>query len=165
MKSQGALFEIVLAGHLLCAVVGFGSILVTGGYARAVRPRSGGHVPDSVRRYFRPGPNWASRFIFAVPVLGVVLAAMHGGGDFRRPWLWVGSGLWLLAAGLAAGVIWPAEARIAALVGTGEGGPPQDCGATVGSLARASRRASAAAAVVDVAVVAAVVVMVARPGG
>lgn len=171
MESQGAVFEIVLAGHVLCAVVGFGSILVTGGYAGAARPHPGGHVPDSVRRYFRPGPNRASRVIFAVPVLGVVLAALHGGGDFREPWLWVGSGLWLLAAGLAAGVIWPAEARIAALVGTGAGGPEQSSGlarssgGAGSSLVSASRRAAGAAAVVDVAVVAAIVVMIARPGG
>lgn len=178
MRSDGALYEVVLAGHVLCAIVGFGSILVTGGYAGAARPRSAhGPVPDAVRRYFRPGPNRASRVIFAVPVLGLVLAAMGGGAAFGQPWLWAGSGLWLLAAALAVGVVWPAEARIASLVveteatheppaaGAPGGGGQTMTGPARGSLASAARRASWAAAAVDVVVVSAAVVMVARPGG
>ncbi|MGH9127910.1 MAG: DUF2269 family protein [Acidimicrobiales bacterium] len=155
MGKDGALFQVVLAAHILCAVVGFGSVMATGGYASLARPRPGrDEAPDAVRRYFRPGPNWASRVIFLVPVLGLVLAGI--GGDFARAWLWVGSGLWALAAGVAVAVVWPAERRVAAAVAGG---------GAAGSLAGPARTASWAAGVVDLAVVAAFVVMIARPQG
>ncbi len=179
-----ALYQVVLVAHILCAVVGFGSIAVTGEYASAARrTSSAGQVSDAVHRYFRPGPNLASRFIYAVPVLGLVMAGFGGAGDLQQSWLWLGTGLWLLAAGLAIGVVWPAEAHISSLVsdesfvpagpgwgaaGTEFGEPGEVVGggeAVVrAAIARASRRASGAAAVMDLAVVAAFVVMIARPG-
>lgn len=156
MRNDTALFEVVLAAHILCAVVGFGSVGVTGAYASLARPwPDHGAVPDSVRRYFRPGPNWASRVMFGVPVFGLILAGMGGGGDLGQPWLWIGSGLWLFAAILAAGVVWPAERRIASIVNEGE----------TASIDEPARRASRAAGAVDIAVVAAFVVMLARLGG
>jgi uncharacterized membrane protein len=156
MKNGSALFEAVLAAHILCAVVGFGSVAVTGGYASLARPRPDrGAVPDAARRYFRPGPSWASRVIFLVPVFGLVLAGMSGGSDFRQPWLWIGSGLWLFAAALAVGLVWPAERRLASIVNEG----------ATGSIDGPSWRASLAAGAIDIAVVAAFVVMLARPGG
>lgn len=174
MGTDSALYQVVLVAHILCAVVGFGSILVTGGYAGAARRGSAetsdtGQVSDGVRRYFRPGPNVASRFIYAVPVLGLAMAGMGGGGDFGQSWLWVGTGLWLLAAGLAAGVVWPAEARMSSLVtARAVGAAAEQAGAAAelsGAVAQVGQRASRAAAVTDLAVVAAFVVMVARPGG
>lgn len=127
MGSNGALYQVVLVVHILCAVVGFGSILVTGGYASAARRGSKvGQVSRAVRRYFRPGANLASRLIYAVPVLGLILVGMSGGGlrFLDQFWLVLGSGLWLLAAGLATGVVWPAEARMSSLVsGTVVPGP------------------------------------------
>lgn len=162
MGKNSALYQVLLAAHILCGVVGFGSIAVTGAYAsQARRHSSDGQVPDTIRRYFRPGPNLASRLIYAVPVLGLVMAGIGGGGALAQSWLWVGSGLWLLAAGLATGVVWPAEGRISSLV-SGDGLVGADLGAAI---AQASRRASLAAAAMDIAVVTAFVVMVARPGG
>ncbi|MGH9071832.1 MAG: DUF2269 family protein [Acidimicrobiales bacterium] len=164
MGPNTVLYQVVLVVHILCAVVGFGSILVTGGYAGAARRVSeDGQVSEAVRRYFRPGPNLASRFIYAVPVLGLVMVGMSGGGDLSQSWLWLGSGLWLAAAGLATAVVWPAEARIAALVSgaRGAGGSLE----VPAAIAQEGRRASWAAAVMDLAVTAAFVVMIARPGG
>ncbi len=93
--------------------------------------------------------------MFGVPVFGLILAGMGGGGDLGQPWLWIGSGLWLFAAILAAGVVWPAERRIASIVNEGE----------TASIDEPARRASRAAGAVDIAVVAAFVVMLARLGG
>jgi hypothetical protein len=176
MASDGPVYEAVLAAHVLSAVIGFGSILVTGGYAQLARPRLGVTTgtswapPEAVRRYFRPGANLASRLIFAVPALGLVLAGLGGWKDLHQMWLWIGSGLWVAAAGAAAGLVWPAEARIQALVHRlgqgGGGGGSQDASvpAVGANLARAGRRAVAGSALADLAAAAALVIMIARPG-
>ena len=74
--------------HVLSAVVGFGAIFLTGVYAGMARRRAS----EAVRRYFRPGPNWAARALYAVPVLGVVLVTTSHGAD-RYAQLWTRAGL------------------------------------------------------------------------
>ncbi|MGH9067377.1 MAG: DUF2269 family protein [Acidimicrobiales bacterium] len=159
MATTGPAFEVVLAAHVVSAVVGFGSIVVTGGYAHLAGSRGDG-PSEPVRRYFRPGPNLVSRLIFLVPVLGLALAGLGAADDLSQPWLWAGSGLWVLACILAEGVLWPAETRIQRLTHL-----PAGPGADRSELAVASRRASRSAAVIDLCFVAALVIMIGRPGG
>src|SRR5205807_4813257 len=84
--------------HVLSAVVGFGAIFLTGMYAGVARRRAN----ESARRYFRPGPNWAARALYVVPVLGVVLVeTSHGADRFAQLWVWVSVVLWVIATALA----------------------------------------------------------------
>lgn len=161
--STGAAFQVVLVLHVLSAVVGFGSIAATGCYARLGRAGDR-QPPEAVRRYFGPGRNLPSRFILAVPVLGLALAGLGAGGDLAEPWLWASSGLWAGATALAAGVLWPAEARIQSLLAPTSLSPTSPTRPGGAELARAATRASRAAALVDLAAAAAFVLMVARPG-
>jgi hypothetical protein len=139
--------------HVLSAVVGFGAIFVTGVYAGVARRRA----TEAARRYFRPGPNWAARALYVVPVLGVVLVATsHGADRFAQLWVWVSVMLWVLAAALAQAVVWPGEARIQRLLAESEAHEPE--------LDRACRRVERASAAIDVVFVATVVLMVAQPG-
>ena len=140
--------------HVLSAVVGFGAVFLTGVYAGLARRRAN----EAVRRYFRSGPNWAARALYAVPVLGVVLVATsHGADRFTQLWVWVSILLWVLAAALAHAAVWPGERRIQRLLA--------ESGAHEADLDRAGRRVERAAAAVDVVFVATLVLMVARPGG
>jgi uncharacterized membrane protein len=174
---------------VLSAVVGFGAIFLTGAYAGLARRRG----DETVRRYFRPGRNWAARALYAVPVLGVALVTTsHGADRFGQVWVWVSLVLWFAATALAHAVVWPGEGRIQRLLGeAGAGGPPGDdasgpvapeagpggrlrdqaSGAAepeaVGhrvELDGACRRVVRAAALIDAVFVATVVLMVARPG-
>ncbi|HMC53346.1 MAG TPA: DUF2269 family protein [Acidimicrobiales bacterium] len=139
--------------HVLSAVVGFGAIFLTGVYAGMARRRAS----EAVRRYFRPGPNWAARALYAVPVLSVVLVTTsHGADRYAQLWVWVSLLLWTAATALAHAVVWPGEARIQGLLAGG--------GAGAAELDRACRRVEGAAAAVDVLFVVALVLMVARPG-
>jgi hypothetical protein len=179
----------LLVLHVLSAVVGFGAIFLTGVYAGLARRRA----DESVRRYFRPGPNWAARALYAVPVLGVALVTTsHGADRFGQPWVWVSLVLWFAATALAQAVVWPGEGRIQRLVGeAGPGGRPGDqaSGAVAheagpggrpgdqasGAVAPeagpgvqlddACRRVVRAAAAIDLIFVATLVLMLARPGG
>lgn len=155
----GALYSVLLVLHVATAVVGFGALALTGVQAgRAVRgPARAG--AEGVRRYFRPGVNWAGRALYAVPVLGFALLA-DSAGSFRASdgFVLVGLVLWLIAAAAAEVVVWPAERRIQAVVTTrwaDEAARP----ALVGDCTRVRFWV----ALLDVVFVAAVVVMVAKP--
>lgn len=176
MGGDGIAYDLVLVAHVLSAVVAVGAVLATGAYASvAGRPGALGGQ-GAVRRYFRPGTNWLSRVLYAVPILGVVLVVLgHGTGRLGELWLWLSTLLWVLAAALAQGVLWPAERTLQALLAAPVGGAPAAAGGTEAGVAKAegaaagdvgpvSRRAAIAAASIDLCLLAAIVVMIGRPG-
>lgn len=145
--------------HVASAAVGFGAIFLTGVYAGLARRRA----DEAVRRYFRPGTNWAARAVYAVPVLGVVLVATSNGSvRYSQAWVWVSLLLWVLAATLAQAVVWPAEHRIQRLLA--EPPPGAGSGDRQPELGHECRRVQWAAVGIDVVFVAVMVLMVARPG-
>ena len=101
----------MLLAHVLTALVGLGAIVVSAGCALALA-RSGADS-ESLRRYYRPGVNWAGRVLFLVPVFGVALIAMsHGEWSFSDPWVGIGLVVWAVVAMVAELVLWPAERRL-----------------------------------------------------
>ncbi len=114
-----------------------------------------------MRRYFRPGVNWAGRTLYGVPIFGLsLIAASDGAFSSGDGFVVVGLMVWLVAALLAEMVVWPGERRIqAGLVaqwGDGEAPP---------ALERDCRQVAAAAAVLAVLFVAATVFMIGKPSG
>jgi hypothetical protein len=153
-SNRGAAYDLVLLAHVLAALVGFGAVAVAGVYALLLVRR--GPASEPVRRYYRPGVNWAGRVLFLVPVLGFVLMAMSGGAwSFSDAWIGIGLVLWAGTAMGAEMVLWPAERQLQALVagGTFDGTEHRGLG----------HRVMAMAAVMTVVLVAAAVVMVAKP--
>jgi hypothetical protein len=151
--TRSAGYDIVLLAHVLSALIGLGAVVVAGGYAVALL-RSG---PDSeaVRRYYRPGVNWAGRILFLVPVLGVVLIAMsHGTWSFSDGWVSTGLLLWAVVAVTGELALWPAERRLQAAVADPPAPP---------DLQNRCRQVVAAAAVMFVVLIVATVVMVGKP--
>jgi hypothetical protein len=153
-SNRGAAYDVVLLGHVLTAVVGFGAVAVAGVYALLLRRPGAPSV--SVLRYYQPGVNWAGRITFLVPVLGVALVAMsHGQWSYNDLWVLGGLALWAVAALAGEMVVWPAERRLQRLVSEGS---PDNAGQR--SLMRQVVASSAAMMVVFVV---AVVIMVAKP--
>ena len=108
---RDAAYDVILLAHVLSAAVGLGALAIAGANAWALR-RSGPD-PEPIRRYYRPGVNWAGRVLFLVPVLGLVLMAMsHGDWSFSEGWIMVGLTLWVLVALSAELYLWPAERRL-----------------------------------------------------
>ncbi len=152
-------YDIVLLAHVLSALIGFGAVVVAGGYALALR-RSG---PDNgaVRRYYRPGVNWAGRILFLVPVLGVALIAMsHGRFTYSDGWIGLGLVLWVFAALVAEMALWPTERQLQTVVADPT---PTTAALTDNELGRLCLRVALWAALLLVVAVVAVVVMVAKP--
>lgn len=186
-------FGVLLVGHVAAALVGFGALGATGMQGwRLGRTRDPERVA-ALRRYFRPGVNWAARCIYLVPVFGVALVAASGGtyrvGD---PFVEVGLGLWVVAVLAAELVVWPAERQVqqalaaepAAVPGSPVPGPPVSGSPVPGprvsgspvagspvsgpvvpgtALARSCRQLAASVPVVVVLFAGAVAVMAARP--
>jgi len=151
--ARDAAYDVVLLAHVLSALAGFGVVVVAGAYALALRRP--GPPSAAVRRYYRPGANWAGRALFLVPVFGVALVAMsHGDWSYSQDWLGVGIALWVLAALVAELVLWPAERALQD--GAGRVPAPPDLG-------RRCLAVATTAGAVAATLVAAAVVMVAKP--
>ena len=155
----GALYSSLLLLHVLCAVVGFGTMVVTGLQAAGARRGPSAPGAEAVRRYFRPGVNWAGRALYGVPVFGFSLigasdGAFHAGQGF----VVVGLVLWLVAALLAEVVVWPGERRVQAAL-TERWGDSD----TAPALDRDCQQVVVAAAVLALVFVAATVIMVGKP--
>jgi uncharacterized membrane protein len=165
-QPTGAAFDVVLLAHIGCVLVGLGAVVVSGVQGRRLLADPAG-VSPSLRRYYRPGANWAGRALYGVPVFGFVLVAMSG-GYYRLGDTWVLAGLVLFVGAAVVGevVLWPAERdaqeelaevrQPAGPLGRTTGGDPE-------RLRRAARRVCVAALVVALVVLAATVLMVAQP--
>lgn len=174
MHSQpsGAGYDVVLLLHVACAVVGIVTVATAAATARRLGrlARTAAPLPEALRRYFRPGVNWAGRTIYGIPVFGFALLGMsHGAYAVTDTWVLVGLVLFVALAVLAEGVLWPAERRLqhaVASAGTPVAGqesiPPAPVplgGAITTDAARMERTAS----VVLVLLVVATVLMIAQP--
>jgi len=160
----GAAYSVLLLCHVASAVVGFGALAVTGVQARRARRGPSGVGSDGVRRYFRPGVNWAARALYGVPVFGFALvASSRGAFAVGDGFVVAGLALWLAATAVAEAVVWPGERRIQEVVSSRWG---TGAGETTGSDRRFDldcRRVAAAAALLSAVFVVAVVLMVAQP--
>jgi uncharacterized membrane protein len=155
----GALYSVLLVLHVVCAVTGFGTVVVTG--VEAARARRGPVAPgaDAVRRYFRPGVNWVARSLYGVPVFGLALiGASRGAWRASDGFVVVGLVVWLAATVLAEVVAWPGERRIQSVV-SGHWGDVRFSA----ELDRECRRLASVAALLVVLFVASVVIMVGKP--
>jgi uncharacterized membrane protein len=149
--SRDAAYDLVLLAHVLTAAVGLGAVVLAGAYAWALLRSGPGS--EAVRRYYRPGVNWAGRVLFLVPVLGVALMGMsHGDWSFSDGWILMGLVLWMGVAVVAEMALWPAERRLQqVVVGGAEGSaagpdagratPPVEVGAGAEPHAGAEREA------------------------
>ncbi|HVT42579.1 MAG TPA: hypothetical protein VHD39_06300 [Acidimicrobiales bacterium] len=170
-QPDGAAFDIVLLLHVACVVVGL--VTTTAAVATASRLRrllqAGGPLPEPLRRYFRPGINWAGRTIYGIPVFGFALIAMSQGAyALRDGWILGGLALFAGAALLAEGVLWPAERRLQRGLAAGPEPGPVDTTATPAAEAVPAVEADAkamgrAAAVTLVLFILGTVLMIAQP--
>ena len=114
-QPQGAAFDVVLILHVGCVVVGIATTVTAATTAGRLRHALGsaGPLPDTLRRYFRPGINWAGRTIYGIPAFGFALVAMSQ-GTYALTDAWILGGLvaFVALALLSEVVLWPAERRV-----------------------------------------------------
>src|ERR1700722_18444363 len=146
-QPDGAAFDIVLLLHVLCVVVGLVTTVAAAATAARLRRLLAASVPlpEPVRRYFRPGVNWAGRAIWGIPIFGFALLAMSRGAyGLRDGWVMGGLVIFVVVALLAEGVLYPAERRVQAGLASDDGTVPEVVGAAGRDATVMVRAASAA---------------------
>jgi hypothetical protein len=127
-QPDGPAFDIVLILHVGCVVVGLVTLVTSRATAGRLGTllRASAAFPETVTRYFRPGPNWVGRTIYGIPVFGFLLLALsHGAYSWREGWIMGGLAILVAVVLVAEGVLWPAERRLQlSLVGLQGGGLP-----------------------------------------
>jgi hypothetical protein len=123
--TDGGFYKTVLVLHVLCAIVGFGAVMLNALYGNEVRKRPG---PDGLAVFdanFRVS-KVADGFIYAVFVLGILLVLLSDDAwEFDQTWVWAAMLLFLAAVALSHGVLRPTLHRMRVLmVELGSGPPP-----------------------------------------
>ena len=107
-------YDLLVVLHVLSAVIGFGSVGVSGAYAARGRSSANPRQDATLVRYFHPGTNWAERTLLVTPVLGAIVLFAGDRSAASEIWPWIGLGAWTCAAAMATAWCWPAERRIQA---------------------------------------------------
>jgi hypothetical protein len=165
-QPQGAAFDVVLLLHVACVVTGIATTVTAAATATRLRRLlgAGSPLPEALRRYFRPGVNWAGRTVYGIPAFGFALLAMsHGADTVSDGWVLAGLVLFVALALVAEVVLWPAERRVQAALATAEGGGDGDLGGHATPVAAGATTMVRAAGVALVLLIAGTVVMIAQP--
>jgi len=163
-QPSGAAFDAVLLLHVGCALVGLVATLAATTTAGRLERSVSSSTPlsEPLRRYFRPGFNWAGRIVYGIPVFGSLLVAMSSGTyALGERWVLGGVALFVGVVLLGEGALWPAERRLQRAVSAAVAGEGRvSDAANVRRDARAMQRAGGAVLVL---LVAGMVLMVAQP--
>src|SRR5947209_194309 len=152
-------YRIVLALHILTAIVGFGSVLLNGVYAGKARARGGPEGGAIAQANYEVSFGWSIWFIYAVIILGLALVGMSDKLiKFGQTWVWLSIVLYLAIIGVVHGVHRPNVRRLNDLMGQGTAADREE-------MERRGRLAEAMGAVMTVLVVVVVFLMVMKPGG
>jgi hypothetical protein len=160
---SGPAYDLLLVAHVLVALVGFGAIAVAGLAASSSRRCEDPANDASARRFFSPGRDWPARMILLVPVLGLGLLFGGDRSAASAAWPWIGLCIWLVAAGIASGICWPAEQAAQEALREVVVSNEQDRAPLVAEFRASCRRMEAATGAISVCFVAAVVVMIVQP--
>lgn len=166
-QPSGAAFDVVLLLHAGCAVVGLVTTLAATAAAGRLEHSvsSSVRMSEALRRYFRPGFNWAGRVVYGIPVFGFLLVAMSRGTyALDEGWVLAGLALFVGVALLGEGALWPAERRLQrAVTAAGAADAAQGCVRDAAAVRRDARTMQRAGGAVLVLLVAGTVLMVAQP--
>ena len=161
-------YKIVLLLHILCAIIGFGTVILNGLYGREAKRRPGpGGLAITEANLTVSGI--AEYFIYAVFLLGLALVLMSDGAwAFRQTWIWLAMALYVVGIGISHGIVFPSARRMRDLAAElTAGGPP--AGAVgpppqVAEMERVGKTLGASSSFLHLLLVALLVLMIWKPG-
>ncbi len=170
--SGSGAYKLVLVLHLVTAIIGFGGTTIAGVYgAKAVR-RRGREGQAIAETTYDVTQNFASWFVYAVPVLGIILIFLSEDvWKFSQTWISLSFLLYIVALGILHAAHLPNIRKMNAIVaelaaggasspGAAGGGPPPQ----VAELERRGQMAGVLGGVLNLLWVVIVFLMVWKPG-
>ena len=169
------LYKTVLVLHILCAIVGFGAVMLNAIYGNEVKKHPGPEgmaIFDANEKVSRVG----EAFIVAVFVFGFLLVLLSDDQiEFSQTWVWLAMLLFVIAMGLSQGVLRPTLKRMRVLMGEmATAGPPAAAGSMpertggpppqVAEMQSLGGRVAVLGAALNVFVVVILVLMIWKPG-
>lgn len=130
MGPESGIYKFVLVLHILCAIVGFGAVLLNGLYGAQVQAHPG---PEglAIFRANKLVSNVGEYFIYAVFVFGFLLVPMSDGvWEFSNTWVWASIVLYVIGLGLSHGALQPRLRTMEGLMAEMVAGGPPPAGAS-----------------------------------
>jgi uncharacterized membrane protein len=165
--TDSGLYKTLLVLHILCAIVGLGSVMLNGIYASQAARRQGAPGRAVSEANFAVS-SIGEYFIYAIPVFGILMVlASDKAWKFSQTWIWLALLLYVVAIGISHAILIPGHKRVNALLAemeqvpvTGGATPPPQA-AEVEAL---GKRMAAAGATLNVFVVILLFLMIWKPG-
>jgi uncharacterized membrane protein len=163
-------YKIVLLLHILCAIVGFGTVFLNGIYGAQAkkRPGPGGLAIQEANLFVS---KVAEYFIYAVFILGIGLVSMSDDAwKFSQTWVWLAMLLYIVGIGVSHGVLFPNAKKMRDLAAemVAAGPPPADASPgpppQVAEMERRGKTLGAASTFLHLLLVVILVLMIWKPG-
>jgi uncharacterized membrane protein len=163
---NSGIYKFLLVLHLIAVVVGFGGVMLNGVYAARAK-RAGGREGVAIAEANTfVSDRVAELFIYAVPILGILLIVTSDDvWKFDQKWISFSFLLYIVGVALSHAVLRPAVKKLNGLTaqlaaaGPTAGGPPPE----VAEVDALEKRVGAVGAILDVIVVVVIALMVWKP--
>lgn len=171
MGVSSGIYKALLVLHLLAAILGFGPVMLAGAFGAKAKARRGPQGQAIAEATYEVISQWADKFMYAVPVLGILLVLVSDDAwKFSQAWISFSFLLYFVALGVVHGAHLPNLRRMNRLMaelntgvpppgGAAGGAPPQ-----VAELEERGKRAGIIGGFLNLLIVVIVVLMVWKPG-
>ncbi len=157
-------YKVLLAVHLLTAIVGLGTVTLNGVYAAEGQKRPGPAGRAISEANYKVG-SIAEWLIVLVPVTGALLVwSSDEFFEWSETWVWLSIAISLLALGIAQAVLTPGHRRINALLLEMESAEEAARPALGGQIAAQGKIQAACGGFLNILLVVLVVLMIWKPG-
>jgi hypothetical protein len=104
---MSGIYKLFVVLHILAVVVGIGATMLNGVYAAKAR-QAGGPGAGAIMKANFEVTTLAEKVIYLIPVFGILaVLASHDLWDFSDTWIWLSLVLYVVALGIAHGVMMP----------------------------------------------------------
>lgn len=121
----GWAYNLVLFVHVLCAIVGFGAVMLNGVWGSALS-KATGDAAAVLATTLQKVSKVAEYFIYAVPVFGIfVILLSDEAHKFASPWISASFLLYFVGIGVSHGLLKPAVRQLVGFAEAGNAATPE----------------------------------------
>ena len=165
LSTTDTLYRVLLLIHIITVIVGMGGVTLNALYAAEIRKRPGpggraiGEANFAVSEV-------AEKFIYAIPVTGILMVAFGSSWSFGETWVWLSLVVYVIGIGISHSVMIPGARRMNALMLEMEQGPPPAGGPPpqVAEIQSIGARMAKAGPILHLSLVVLIVLMIWKPG-